>query len=72
LSSTGQGHSFHVSPFGPAQGQNTLSGKSIKAQRVNAFLVNNNKGLVSSIADFLLEFNNFLNAIFNKLSFSSD
>ncbi len=43
---TGQSQTLHVPSLGPAKSQNSLLGKHIESQRVDASLIDDNKALV--------------------------
>lgn len=48
--STGAGEALHVTPLGPAKGEDALLGQQIQRHRVNALLVHHQKGFVCALA----------------------
>jgi len=51
--SAGELQALHVAPFGPAKGQDALASEQVERERVDAFLVNDDKTLVVAVADLV-------------------
>ena len=69
ISSTSQDDSFHITSLSSSEGNNTFFGKHFKTNRVNSFLVNNNKRCVITFSDLFLQLNDLLASFVSKSSF---
>lgn len=68
-STTCQNNSFHISSFSTPEGNDSCLSKHFKANRVNSFLVYNNKRFIVSLSNFVFEFNDLFATLVSKSSF---
>lgn len=68
-SSASQYNSFHISSLSTSESNDTCFGKQFKADRINTFLINNNKRFIVSFCNFVFEFDDFSATLVSKSSF---
>lgn len=68
-SSTSQDNSFHITSLSSSESNNTLFGEHFKTNRVDSFLVNNDKRCVITFSDFFFQLNDLLASFISKSSF---
>jgi len=72
LTTASKGDTLSVSLLGTADTDNAVAGKELEGRRVNSLLVDNNKVLISSIAEFTFELNDLHNLIVSELSLTGN
>ncbi len=71
-STAGKRDALHVSLFGPPDSNDVLFGQQVKAWRVNALLINNDKALISAVTELLLELDDLHYPIVRELPLGSN